>query len=227
MQKIGRFAAFALTLLFEVVSINAQENVFAPDFTKIADGGTWKIYNATAEILETDGKHAIRLKAKNDSQQQTAGLALVEGLNFSTGAIELDLKGKNVRQMSFIGIAFNVADERTFEGVYFRPFNFKADEPFRTRAVQYIAWPDNTWEKLRKDKPGQFEKPINPAPDPDGWFHAKIDVRPTEVLVFVNEAKQPCLTVKRLAKGGIKRPAGLLVDVSDGLYADLKIRPDK
>jgi hypothetical protein len=216
------FFAVALTLSVSNMSF-AQERLVTPDLARIADGQTWKLFNVTTEKVKVDGKQALRLKAKTDPVKKVAGLALVEGAGLATGTIELDLKGKNVRQSSFLGAVFNVIDERTFEAVYFRPFNFKADEPSRGRAVQYIAWPEHTWEELRKDKPGQFEKPIDPAPNPDGWFHAKIEVRDAQVLVFVNQAKQPCLTVNRLAKGGIKRPAGLFVDVDDGLYADLKI----
>lgn len=132
-----------------------------------------------------------------------------------------------VPQGSFLGVVFNVVDARIFEGIYFRPFNFKADKPARDRAVQYIAWPENTWEKLRKDKPGQFENAVNPVPDPDGWFHARIEVADKQVRVFVNDSKAPCLTVNRLAEGRMSRPVGLFVDVAEGLYANLKVTPSK
>ena len=106
-------------------------------------------------------------------------------------------------------------------------FNFKADEPMRGRAVQYIAWPVNTWEHLRKTAPGQFEQPVNTVPDPDGWFHAQIEVTDTQVRVFVNRAKEPSLVVARLARGGVQRPVGLFVDSAEGLYADLAVTPFK
>src|SRR5208282_4215550 len=125
---------------------------------------------------------------------------------------------------SFLGVVFNVADERTFEGVYFRPFNFNADGPFRLRAVQYIAWPEHTWEELRKNHSGQFEKPANPAPDGDGWFHARIEVTEKLVRVFLNGGAEPSLTVNRLAEGRAKRPVGLFVDVAEGLFANLKVK---
>lgn len=198
----------------------------ALDLTRIADGKTWKTTHATAQTLTVDGKQAVRLQAEGDSANRIAGLSVASGTEFTTGVIEVDLKGKNLRQQSFLGVAFNVADERTFEAVYFRPFNFKAEEPFRLRAVQYIAWPEYTWETLRKAHPGQFEKPVNPVPDPDGWFHARIEVKEQEVRVFVDAAPEPSLVVQRLAKGNIKRPVGLFVDVAEGLYANLEIKPN-
>ena len=183
------------------------------------------MFHAAVERVEKDGKAAVRLVAEGDSANGIVGLALPRALNFSTGTLEIDLKGKNVRQRSFLGVAFNVVDEKTFEAVYFRPFNFKAADPIRNRSVQYIAWPTNTWEHLRKSSPGQFEKPVNPVPDPDDWFHARIEVTDSQVRVFVNHAKEPSLVVARLSSGGTERPVGLFVDSADGQYANLTVAP--
>src|SRR4051812_35562327 len=128
----------------------------APDLATVTDGRSWQLIHAQAEPAEKDGQPALRLVSEGDSANGVVGLVLPRGLAFDTGTLEIDLKGRNVRQRSFLGVAFNVVDEKTFEAVYFRPFNFKADEPFRGRAVQYIAWPANTWEHLRKTEPGRF-----------------------------------------------------------------------
>jgi hypothetical protein len=204
----------------------AQPRPAVADLAAIADGTAWKVSNATPEAVLVDGRRAARLTAAGDSANGIVGLALPVGIAFDTGVIEVDLKGKNVRQRSFLGIAFNVVDDRTFEGVYFRPFNFKAEPPVDGRSVQYIAWPEHTWERLRKERPGQFEKPVRPVPDPDGWFHARIIVTGSEVCVFVNDAREPSLVVARLARGGVKRPMGLFVDSADGDYANLTVTPD-
>jgi hypothetical protein len=205
----------------------AQERPDTPDLGAVTDAKSWKIFHATAETMEVDGKRAVRLVAEGDSANGVVGLALPMSLRFNTGIIEIDLKGKNVRQRSFLGVAFNVIDEKTFEAIYFRPFNFKAEEPMRGRAVQYVAWPANTWEHLRKTAPGRFENPVHPVPDPDGWFHAKIEVTDKQVRVFVDGASEPSLVVSRLLPGGQRRPAGLFVDSAEGLYANLRITPDK
>ena len=73
------------------------------------------------------------------------GIAILEGIRFSTGEIELEVRGKNVLQKSFVGVAFHGTDEKTYEAVYFRPFNFKNDDPVRrSHAVQYISHPGFT-----------------------------------------------------------------------------------
>lgn len=189
----------------------------------------WRIMHADVQKAQQDGgRPAVRLVAEGDSANGIVGLALPPGAAFATGTIAIDLKGRNLRQRSFLGVAFNVVDAKTFEAVYFRPFNFKADDPFRGRAVQYIAWPTNTWEHLRKTQPGRFEQPLDPAPDPDGWFHAEVEVTTSQVRVFVNHAKTPSLVVARLSSGaGIVRPVGLFVDSADRHYANLTIAPLK
>ena len=117
-------------------------------------------------------------------------------------------------------------DEKTYDAVYFRPFNFKAEDPARRlRAVQYIRDPTYTWQKLRTEHPGKNEQPVNPVPDPNGWFHARVVVANPKVSVFVNDAKEPSLVVDQLSdrKKGL---VGLwLGNTSAGDFANFKIVP--
>lgn len=212
-------------MLLAGVSGRANESSITPDLSRIQDGQIWKVSDATAEPLVVEGKQAARLQATGDSATGTVGMALANGTQFSTGNIEVDLKGRSGSPRCFLGVVFNVVDTKTFEAIYFRPFNFRTNEPYRLRAVQYIAWPTNTWEHLRKNAPGQFEKPINPSPDPEGWFHVRIEVTQKQAQVFVNNAREACLTVQRLAEGRANRPVGLFVDSHDGLYANLEVKP--
>ncbi len=207
--------------------VSGQGETISPDLLTVAEGKSWEVIHADAESEEVDGRRVVRLIAEGDSANGIVGLALLRDSDFSTGTIEIDLKGKNVRQQSFLGVAFNVVDEKTFEAVYFRPFNFKAEEPMRNRAVQYIAWPTNTWEHLRKTAPGQFENSVSPVPDPDNWFHAQIEVTDSQVRVFVNHAKEPSLVTRRLSSGGAQRAVGLFVDSADGHYSNLTVAPLK
>ena len=56
------------------------------------------------------------------------------------------------------------ATSTTYDAIYFRPFNFRTSDPARRlRAVQYISHPTYTWNKLRAERPGVYEKPVNPA----------------------------------------------------------------
>lgn len=225
MTRPGHPLAFVLWMLLAPLA-QGQARAIVPDLGTVADAAGWRIYNAVPEALAADGRRAVRLAGTSDSALGKVGLALVDGVAFDTGTIEVELKGRNVRGRSFLGVAFNVAGERQFEAVYFRPFNFKADDVFRRRAVQYIAWPDFTWERLRRERPDTFEGPIEPVPDPDGWFRARVDVTAKEVRVYVNAAATPTLVVERQPTGGRGRQVGLFVDASDGTFANFRVTPN-
>ena len=154
----------------------AQEAANVIDLAEISSPSSWTLINVDAEVATAAGRKAARLVAHGDSANGIIGLALPNGQLFRTGVIEIDLKGKRLRGNSFLGIAFNVTDVKRFEAIYFRPFNFNVDPPFQSRGVQYVAWPQNTWEHLRKTQPGRFENRVANVPDADAWFHARIEV---------------------------------------------------
>jgi hypothetical protein len=127
------------------------------------------------------------------------GVSWLKGVNFSTGTIEIDLRGKDIVQQSFLGIAFHGVDTITYDAIYFRPFNFQASDPVRKiHAVQYVSEPDFPWHRLREEKNGIYEKEIDPAPSPIEWFHARIVIEDTTIKVYVNQELSPSLTVNKL-----------------------------
>ena len=92
----------------------AEERAITPDLARINDGKTWKVINAEFKPFVEEGKPVVRLKPKGESRTGSViGLALVEGLEFAEGTIDIDLKGKGKMQTSFVGVAFNVADGRS------------------------------------------------------------------------------------------------------------------
>jgi len=156
----------------------------------------------------------------NDGEGE--GHAWLNGTKFTYGTIEVDIKGKDKLQSSFVGIAFHGVNDSTFEAIYFRPFNFRSADPIRKlHAVQYIAAPKFGWEKLRNEFPGKYEQPISPAPDPNSWFHARITVDGKNIKVYVNGNTSPSLVVEPLVhtNGAL---IGLWTD-SDGDWKNLKI----
>jgi hypothetical protein len=94
-------------------------------------------YNRSIEVLSEKNREVLRF-----NEAQGAGIAWINGIEFSEGSIEFDTKGRNVMQKSFIGIAFHGTDDKTYETVYFRPFNFQSQDTVRRRhAVQYAYEP--------------------------------------------------------------------------------------
>jgi hypothetical protein len=208
--------SFATLYLVVMTVIQLPAQVLKPDLQNLSQ---WTLVNRSAEAINEDSKKAIRInEVPND------GLMILKNSDFSNGTIEFDVKGKNVLQQSFVGFAFHVQDEKTYDAVYFRPFNFvNPDTVRRRRSVQYISHPDYSWEKLRETFPGKYENRVDPVPDPDGWFHVKIVVDGKRVSVFVNNASKPSLEVEKLTnttKGGI----GLWVgNNSGGSFANVTI----
>ena len=203
---------------FIVCSLLSQAQSIKPNLQEL---DKWNIVNRTAAAINEDGKAVVRLnEVPNDGQM------ILKGIQFSNGTIEVDIKGRNVLQQSFVGIAFHGIDDKTYDAIYFRPFNFlNADTIRRWRAVQYISMPDYPWEKLRERFPGKYENKVNPVPDPDGWFHVKIVVDGKRITVYVNDAQTPSLAVEKLTSTSTGTIALWVGNNSGGGFANLVVTP--
>ncbi|MEO7992280.1 MAG: hypothetical protein ABI663_22210 [Chryseolinea sp.] len=172
------------------------------------------ISNHPVSPLNDNGKPAI----------SSRGIVWLKNVDFSTGSIEIDLRGKDILQQSFIGVAFHGVDTITYDAIYFRPFNFRSNEPVRKiHAVQYISEPDFPWDRLREEKNGMYEKGIDPPPSAVEWFHARIVVDDLTINVYVNGATIPSLTVTKLntRKDGL---IGLWSEGVNGEFANMVIK---
>ena len=190
------------------------------DLTAVGKDPRWKVAGRTTSIVDAKGKHALKI-----GEGAGMGVVWLDGYDFANGIIEIDMLGRSQPvQGSFLGVAFRVVDAQTHDAVYFRPFNFRAADPARhSHAVQYVSHPLWDWQKLRSERPDQFEKAVVPEPDGDEWFHARIVIERPNVTVFVNGANAPCLAVQELsdrAHGSV----GLWVgEGSGGHFANLRV----
>ena len=170
-------------------------------------------------VVQENGRPVVRLDAKEGD-----GMAIVAGAPFMEGTIELDVRGEDVQQRSFVGVAFGVQDDSTYEAVYLRPFNFRTPDTARAkRAVQYVSQPAYPWQKLRQESPGKYEQPVRPVPDPTSWVRVRLVVTRTQLSVYANDGDDPDLVVTRL--GDVKPgPVALWVgNNSRGDFANLTI----
>jgi len=190
------------------------------DLARLAETNSLKGGNRTISRLAEGPRAGVRLTAGPGE-----AVAFLPGTDFATGVITCELRGKDVAQQSFLGIAFHGANE-AYDALYFRPFNFRGENPVnRSHAVQYHSLPSYGWQKLRTEQPGKYEKGVDPAPDPNGWFRARVVVGRDDVSTFVGDAKEPCLKVNLLStrKSGL---VGLWVgNNSGGDFANLTIAP--
>jgi len=204
-----------------IASPVAQEKgkPMSPDLSTIASGKGWTVVGRTATQVVEDGRRAVKL-----DQRTGIGVVWLDGSDFDTGIIEVDIKGEDVLQRSFVGVTFHGTSNEEYDAVYFRPFNFRSEDPERKiHAVQYISHPDWTWQRLRSEKHNVYEKGVNPVPDPNGWFHARVVVAKPQVSVFVNDAREPSLVVQELSDRRKGRVGLWVGEGSGGTFANLKI----
>ena len=210
-------------LLFAVACIACSTAAQTPeklDLTAVGKDPRWKITGRTASVVDIKGKPALKI-----SEGPGMGVVWLDGYRFGNGTIEIDLLGRSQPAGgSFLGIAFRAVDEKTQDALYFRPFNFRATDPDRhSHAVQYVSHPRWSWDILRSQKPGEYEKPIVPELDGDEWFHVRMVVERPKVSVFVNNASAPCLVVNELSDR-TEGSVGLWVgEGSGGHFANLRV----
>jgi len=152
------------------------------------------------------------------------GLVWIDGSDFANGTIEADVCGRDVNQESFLGIAFHRRDDETYEAVYLRPFNFRSLSPDRRQhAAQYVAMPDDGYERLRTAFPGEFEHAVDPSVGPATWNRLRLVIRDGRVRAFVGRTDAPALDVREL-QSERRGPIGLFLDNgSDGVFANLRM----
>jgi hypothetical protein len=148
-----------------------------------------------------------RLKGMNpDQQAQVEQLAVIDGVEFASGAVEAEIAGAPAPgapagARGFVGIAFRVQkDLRTYDAFYLRPTNGRAeDQERRNHAVQYIAHPDWPRFRLRKETPSRYEAYVDL--EPGAWTKVRIEVRGERARLYVHDQVQPTLIVNDLKSG--------------------------
>jgi hypothetical protein len=124
------------------------------------------------------------------------------------------LKNAPESARGFIGIAFRVNDSSSrFESIYLRPANARAEnQGRRNHSIQYFAYPDYKFERLRKESPEQYESYTDM--ELNEWIRMRIEVRGNHAQLFINNYKQPSLIVNDLKHGPNESGAiGLWVDI--------------
>ncbi len=172
--------------------------------------------------LYGDQLNAVEMNAENSD-----GIGILEDVKFDKGIIEVELLGENNPGKSFIGIAFNIQNDTTYEVIYFRPFNFVAKEQLRrNHMVQYIFHPEFTWRKLRRERTGEFEDEIKIPPNPDDWFKVVIEITEDKVEVYLHDISEPVLIVDRLTPTKSKKMGIWTGFNSSGRFRNLVLRQE-
>jgi hypothetical protein len=217
--KFTRFYLTATLGFIATLTGIGQTNSVKIDLINLTENNKIEVFNRKVSTFSENDKKGIRF-----SKNENDGMAWLKGVEFSNGTIELDIRGKDVLQQSFVGIAFHGIDNSTLDAIYFRPFNFQSTDPIRKiHAVQYVSHPDYTWNVLREKYNGKYEKAVNPQPNGNEWFHVKIIIKYPLVTVFVNGNSEPSLNIEKLNDRKTGKIGLWVGNNSDGDFANLYI----
>ena len=220
MKKIGKHMIITTLMVLIARAGFSQQRAVTYNLPDLLSSGKLSTTNREATSLPAGERSGIKL-----SSGAGEGAVWLNGAIFKNGIIEMDVKGKNVEQQSFVGVAFHgLEDTKTFDVIYLRPFNFKAEDSVkRSHSVQYASHPDYPWPVLREKFNGKYESAISPAPDPNDWFHVRIEVDYPVVKTFVNGSVKPSLVVTKLNERKIGILGLWVGNNSDGAFANLKV----
>lgn len=188
--------------------------------------------NVNIEEVTYKDKRAVRITAIREDDDET--IAIVRGLEFKNGTIEIEVSGKLIEgagpdARGFVGIAFRVqrSDTLRYECFYIRPTNGRSEDQLRrNHSTQYVSHPDFPWHRLRKEQPGVYESYVDLVPGE--WTKLKIVVKDREAKLYVHDAQQPCLIVKDLKRGIINGAIALWIGPgTDGHFSNLRITTDR
>lgn len=183
-------------------------------------------------VKVTDTEYAGRRAVRVDSGAATPngeGVAMVKGVKFHNGTIEVEVAGKpaagaGAGARGFIGVAFRVGGGK-HEYIYLRPTNGRAeDQVRRNHSTQYSSHPGFSFAESRKVAPEKYESYVDL--EPGVWTKYRIAVQGTKARLYVHGSSQPCLIVDDLKLGDIAGGVALWVGPgTEGYFANLKITP--
>ena len=101
-------------------------------------------------------------------------------LDFCDGEIELWVASELVPEApayhrGFIGVSFRINEEGQFESIYLRPTNSQSDDQVRrNHSVQYVAFPEYRFDRLRLESPEKYE--TYAELELACWMHMRVDI---------------------------------------------------
>jgi hypothetical protein len=215
--------AITITCLFLFTVSAFTQKTETIDLHKLVKNKGIEAFNRELTLINEGAYKGVRL-----SKDEGEGVAWLKGIEFADGTIEFDVRGEDVKNHSFVGLAFHGKDNATFDAIYLRPFRFKDQtEELRSHGIQYISLPDFPWRTLREKFPNKFENSVNPAPDPNSWNKVRIVINGSKVTTYVNGNKQPSLEIEKVTNVTTGSIGFYVADTSGGDFANITITKSK
>lgn len=191
------------------------------------------------EVVD-DGEPAFELTMPSSAYQDPARERLTDRafmawlpIDFQDGVIEVDLVGDLAPDApayarGFVGVSFRIDASGAFENIYLRPTNGVADDQVRrNHTVQYFAYPEHPFDRLRKEAPERYETYADIAPG--RWTCMKIVVTNAKARLYLDDRQAPAFFVNDLKLGPGQR-GGVGIWIESGTVArfrNLRVTPAK
>jgi hypothetical protein len=230
------FLPINLTVAIMAVAMTSSRGqaVDVYDLREVPAGSSF--HSVTGVPATYEGRQALKVEFDEAANKGQPGVDfdmptfVLIPANFKNGTIEVDvlsrLNGKATpAARAFIGLAYRVIDSGTgFESVYLRPLNGRKTNPPSPRdkrAVQYFAYPDWKFDRLRKEYPdGRYESGANIADNE--WIALKLTIEDTSVTASINGKEELALTDTKAAP--VTGRIGLWVGRgTEGYFSNLRI----
>lgn len=204
------------------------------------EGRTFNAVNVKASVTEMDGEEVLRVERDyealpfdNDNLVATVDeptFVKLSDRDIEDGAVEVKVLSR-IQPSSpypdahgFIGLAFRVNEDNTaYESIYLRPNVGRSErQAARNHTVQYYAYPDYKFDRLREEAPGLYETYADVGLDE--WITMRIEFAGQRADLYLNDQKHPSFIVNDLKGDSESGSIGLWVDVgTEGYFKDFKI----
>lgn len=219
-----------LSLYSMIYGVQAQSILF--------EGKEFEVSHVKATVVQLNGEEVLRLERDLESlafDQKNMGKTVDEptfvklkGINLENGIVEVKVLSRILPTApalarGFIGLAFRInADNSAFESIYLRPTNGRANDQFRrNHTIQYFAYPEYKFDRLRAESKGEYETYADIGLDE--WITVRIEFKEKNATLYLNDQEAPAFLVNGMLGSTTSGSIGLWVDIgTEGYFKDLK-----
>lgn len=200
----------------------------------------FELHNVKASVVRREGEEVLKVErdlqalpfdVKNLSATvDEPTYVKLKNVDLENGIIEVKVLSQIQnpspfeQAQGFIGLAFRINDnDSAYESIYLRPKIGRSENQYaRNHTVQYYAYPDYKFDKLRKEADGAYETYADVGLNE--WITMRIEVAGVKTALFINNAKHPSFVVEKLKGSTSHGGIALWVDIATiGYFKDLKI----
>lgn len=220
-----------LSLYSMIYGVQAQSILF--------EGKEFEVSHVKATVVQLNGDEVLRLERDLESlafDQKNMGKTVDEptfvklkGINLENGIVEVKVLSRILPTApalarGFIGLAFRInSDNSAFESIYLRPTNGRANDQFRrNHTIQYFAYPEYKFDRLRAESKGEYETYADIGLDE--WITVRIEFKEKNATLYLNDQEAPAFLVNGMLGSTTSGSIGLWVDIgTEGYFKDLKV----